>query len=156
MLRGDDANLAQQGENDGQLEGETKGQNQHHDEIEIGFDVGHERDARLAITACACGQSIEKLDGDRQQEEINQTSAEHEEYRCGHQIGEQHLPFMFVQTRCHEAVDLRGDQRKGDEHATKHGNLQLDQKYAEQLDRDQADVGAGAPAEGLDQKCENI
>ena len=49
LIIGDDPDVAQQRQHHRQLEAQAEGENQHHDEIEIGLDVGHELDALLFL-----------------------------------------------------------------------------------------------------------
>jgi hypothetical protein len=63
---------------------------------------------------------------------------------------------MLVQARSHEAIDLCGDQRESHEHATEHGNLELDEKEAQQLGGNQAHIGARSPFKRLHQPVEYV
>ena len=152
----DDADLAEQRQHHRQLEAQAKGQDQHHDEIEIGLDIGHQLDRRLAITAGARRQRIEEVDGSRQQEEIDQRRTQHEKYRCRHEIGPEGILLVTVKPRRHEAVNLHGDQREGDEQAAEETDLDFHQKDAEQLDGNQRRVGARAPFEGQHEIMQEI
>ena len=156
MCRCHHANLTKQCQHHRELEGQAKGQNQHHHEVEIGLDVWHQSNSSLPVRASARRQRVEKLYRHWQQEEIDQCRAQHKKYGRCKQIGSQYLPLGFIEARRHEFVHLCCNQRKCNEHATKHCNLQFHQKYTKQLDRNQADVCAGAPFEGLDQQRQQI
>ena len=81
---------------------------------------------------------------------------QHEKDGRGNEIGKQRLALILVKAGRHKAVELRGNQREGNEHAAEHGDLQLHQEHAEQLDGNEAHIGARAPFERQDQKCENF
>ncbi len=140
MLRGDDADPAQQGEQHRQLEGEAEGEDQGHHEIEIFADLGLKLDAERAVAAFAF-VADEKADGEGQHHIKHKGGPDGEQDRRCHQKGQEGVAFLPVKAGGNEHPDLRRDDRESEADARKHADFHIGEKGLVQRRIDEMGVG---------------
>src|SRR5262249_18598440 len=155
VLHADYAGLGQQRQQHGQLEHDAEPQDQRHDEGEV---LAH---ARLQVDldlAAGLLHRQEKLHGQRHDDEKHHQRTEDEQNEGPQQVGAERLALVLVEAGGYKFVDLVGDQRKGEEHGTKQGKLQLGEEELVRSRIDHLDLLALTPRPhvGQDQQIVDV
>ena len=107
-----------------QLEHQAEGEDQRHDQAEIFRDLRQQLDRDLPSPPVCCIDRKNHIDH-RHEEEIDQRGAHQEQDRRRDQERQEGRALVLVEARRDELVDLRGDDREGDEQRAEHGDLDL-------------------------------
>ena len=122
-----------------QLEHQAEGEDQRHDQAEIFRHFRQQRNLHL-IVAAGLLHGQEEPHHHRREEEIDQRRAHQEQDRRGDQERQEGVALVLVEAGRDEFVDLRGDQRKGDDHAAEHRELDLGEEEFLRRRVDQLDL----------------
>src|SRR3984957_19834351 len=128
--------MAEQSENDRQLEGDAEGEDRRHDQRQIFADLRQKLDRRLARNVDLL-QRHRKADQKRHHDEIDEQRAEQEEERGRNQIGSKSQPLVAVEARRDKLVDLNGDDRKGDDRRPEHAEPDVGVELLEKMGGDE-------------------
>src|SRR5262249_36168406 len=100
-----------------------------------------------ALAAGGRRKGIEEADRDRQQEEIDERSAEYEEDRRRDQIRPEGIALIAVETRGDETIDLNGNKREKHEEGADNPDPEFDDEEAKEMRRDHRYILLGSPFE---------
>ena len=131
LLRGDDADPAQQRQDHRQLERDAEREDQRHHQRQIFADLGQQLDLRGLVAADLLHAEREPHQH-RQHHEIDQQRAQHEKERRRDQIWQEGAALVLVEAGRHEFVDLRRHDRERDEGGAEQRQLQLGQEIFQQ------------------------
>src|SRR6185437_13497989 len=139
LLRGDDSDPPQQGQDHRKLECDAERENQGHHQRQIFADLGQQLDLR-GVFAGGLLHAERKPHQHRQHHEIDQHRAEHEEKRRRDQIGQESAALVLVKAGRHELVDLRRHDRKRDEARAEQRQLQMGDEQFQQRGVDELGI----------------
>ena len=138
-LRGKQPDAHQQRRHHRELEHQSEGEDQRHDQAEIFRHLRKQGNLDLAVAAGLL-HGEEEPHHHRREEEIDQRRAHQEQDRRRDQERQEGPAFVLVEAGRYEFVDLRGDQRERDDKAAEHGELDLGEEEFLRRGVDQLDL----------------
>src|SRR5262249_3449785 len=136
LVRGDDADAAEQRQDHGKLERDAECEDQLHHQREVVIHLGQQLDDRAALAAGLLHAEREPRHH-RPKHAVHHQRAEQEEERRRDQVGPEGVALVSVQPWRDEHVELRRHHRKREEGGAEHRDLQLHHEVLEKAGVDE-------------------